>query len=216
LFGGAAAFYGVIGIEKLFDDARAPRRTWYYGDNAYFDCVRGKFYRFSRNAFQAPLPVATITGRAKAQGVVVQPWQTGGAHIVVVEQSPHFTTLAGAGFDWLGRTIAELAKHTDRPMVIRRWQRNKAGASASLKHALRGAHALVTHMSAAANEALIAGVPAFVTGDCAAKKFCHEMLSDIESPNRPDGREEWAEALACSHWTHEELRDGIAWESLRG
>lgn len=212
---GAAAFFGVVGIEHLFRLACAESRVWFYGDNAYFDCARGKFYRFTRNCLQPHHVGAGDFQRAAALGLVVKPWQRGGEHIVIVEQSPHFLQLSGAHPMWLARVVAELGRYTDRPLRIRRWSRDKAKAAEGLRQDLIGAHALVTHSSAAANEALLAGVPAFVgTKQCVAASLGAGKLSDIENPRKPDGREEWMAWLANSQWTLDELREGVAWRAL--
>ncbi len=211
--GDATAFYGVVGIEERFRAAQAG--TWLYGDNAYFDALRGGFFRFARDAFQVSELQPPDHVRRAAQGLWVRPWQRLGKHIVVVEQSTHFLGVCGAGSDWVRRTAEEIGRYTDRPLSIRPWSRDKAGAAASLAADLEGAWALVTHMSAAANEALLAGVPVFVTGACAASPMASGSLAEIERPRYIDGREEWAAGLAGSQWTLDELRDGTAWRRLR-
>ena len=212
---GAAAFYGVVGIEHLF--AAAKWRVWYYGDNAYFNAGRGKFYRFTRCAFQETAPtVAPDHDRLRKLGVSVRPWAIGGRHIVVVEQSPHFLKLSGAGEGWLAETMITLRRHTDRPIIIRPWSRSKAKISATLEQDLKGAHALVTHMSAAANEALVAGIPVFCSIQCAAGAFSGGDLSTIEHPLHRQGREDWAARLAAAQWTLDELRAGAARKYFQG
>ncbi|MDZ4253986.1 MAG: hypothetical protein U1A72_15560 [Sulfuritalea sp.] len=210
---GAAAFYGVVGIEHLVRLAIAERRDWYYGDNAFFDCARGRYFRFARNAVQLAHTAPPDHERYRALGLEVKPWKRYGEHIVVVEQSEHFLGLVGARH-WLLRVLDEIVQHTDRPLRIRRWRRDKEKAAALLQGDLEGAWALVTHMSAAANEALLAGVPVFVSGLCAASPMASGELSEIEKPRYPDGREEWAAGLAGQQWTLDEIKSGIAWRAL--
>jgi hypothetical protein len=208
---GPAAFYGTIGLEALVRRAMAEGRA-YLGDNSFFDCGRGKFFRFAKNAFQISSLAPPDYARFKSLGLVVKPWQRG-EHIVIVEQSAHFLNLVGAS-NWLARTLAELKACTDRPLKVRLWNRDKGGAAKSLQADLEGAHALVTCMSAAANEALLAGVPVFVTGPCAATPMASGPLSEIERPRYPDGREDWAAGLAGRQWVLEEFRSGLAWRQL--
>jgi hypothetical protein len=220
LMSGAAAFFGVVGIEHLFLSAQEQAPNFYYGDNAYFDGLRGHYFRFTRNAFQVSMmttPRADALARLrmmKGSLLTLNQWRKGGEHVVVVEQSPHFLQLSNApgGARWLELTLGELAQHTDRKIIVRRWSRDKARAADSLHADLRGAHALVTHMSAAANEALLAGIPVFVTGDCAAKPLASGALTGIEYPSYADGRLEWAANLSSNQWTLEELRHGLAWK----
>lgn len=211
---GPAAFYGTIGLSGLVRHAMTWGHDWYFGDNAYFDRCRGTHFRFSRNAFQFSGIGKPDYARLAALGVAVRPWTMGGSHIVVVEQSRHHNELVGAGENWLDRTLRELARFTDRPKIIRRWTQDKGSASRSLADDLAGAWALVTNTSAAANEALLAGVPVFVTGECAASPLSSGPLSGIEYPQRPAGREAWAAGLAARQWTLSELWEGKAWESF--
>lgn len=206
------AFYGCVGIDAKFHAARAGGR-WYYGDNSYFDAWRGTFFRFARDAFQPTTAQPPDWDRYKAQGVKVQDWQRG-RHVVVVEQSAHFLGISGGGADWRARTVEELRRHTDRPLRIRSWRRDKASLARGLQEDLRDAHALVTHASAAAVEAVLAGVPVYVTGQSAAQPMASGTLSEIESPRYPEDREPWAAGIANSHWTLEELRSGMAWRRL--
>lgn len=210
-----AAFYGTMaGIDRLVNWAIASRQEFYFGDNAYFDASRGRMYRFSREELQISRTVPADMARWRRLRLEIQPWRRDGGHVVVVEQSEHHLRLSGAGASWLDRTLETLAPVTDRPIRVRAWSRDKLGRAASLREDLAGAWALVTHTSAAANEALLAGVPVFVTGACAATPLSSGPLSGIESPRLPDGREEWAAGLAGAQWTIEEIRGGAAWRWL--
>jgi hypothetical protein len=133
-------------------------------------------------------------------------------------QSEHFMRHV-AGYDggaaqWQRDVLGTLQKHTDRPIVVRHWVRDKAERAKTLHQDLEGAWALVTHTSAAANEALLAGVAAFVTGPSAALPMALSQLQSIEYPRRAEGREAWAAALAGRQWTVEDLKSGTAWRAL--
>lgn len=210
---GGAAFYGVVGIEHLVRLAEAEGRDWYYGDNAFFDRARGKHFRFARRALQPHALLPPDHARASALGLEIAPWQRAGKHIVVVEQSEHFLNMTG-NRGWLGVVTSALRRLTDRPLRLRTWRRDKGKAAATLAADLRGAHALITCASAAANEALLSGVPVFCSERCAATPMSSGNLSAIESPRYPDGREEWAAGLAGAQWTVDELRAGVAWRAL--
>lgn len=210
---GAAAFWGVVGIEHLLRLAIAEKRDWFYGDNSFFDAGRGRYFRVSKNCIQVCRPMPPDQDRLKALGVTVAPWRKSGRHIVVIEQSEHFLELVGQKH-WLLRVLTDLSRLTDRPVKVRRWSRDKAKAAGSLKADLDDAWCLITHMSAAANEALLHGVPVFVSGLCAATPMAGGELAQIESPRYPDGREEWAAGLAGQQWTIEEIRSGMAWRAL--
>jgi hypothetical protein len=209
---GAAAFFGVVGIEHLLRLAIAEGREFYYGDNAFFDTWRGTHFRFAKNAVQTSR-LDNILGsadhdRLRAAGVRIEGWRRGRA-VIVVEQSEHYLNLVGQKH-WLLRILLGLEKVTDRPILVRRWSRDKAKLVSSFRQDLNDAWAVVTHTSAAAVTALCAGVPVFVSGACAASALASGPIESIERPRYPDGREEWAAGLAGLQWTLDELRAGMA------
>lgn len=215
---GAAAFFGVIdGTQHLWQEARAEGRDWYYLDNAYFDVVRGRLYRATKNAVQANGREAPAWPRWAALGVKIRPWRKQGRHVILVAQSDtYMRVVAGYAGCWWRDALALLKRHTDRPIAMRGWRANKMALAATLKDALRDCWALVTWSSAAANEALLAGVPVFTAGSCAATPMGLSDLTRIESPNYPDGRDAWAAGLAGRQWTLDEFRNGTAWRTLNG
>lgn len=215
---GPAAFFGVVGLEHLLHLACAESRPWYYGDNAFFDVARGRFYRFAHRELQISRPPkGEDHARFRALGLPIEPWRSSGGHVVVIEQSEHFMRVAGAPTRWLDRVVADLRQHTDRPFRLRRWQSDKGKAAASLPADLKGAWALVTWSSAAAVTALLAGVPVFIASkQCAAAPMASGELAQIETPRLPEDREDWAAGLAARQWTLDELRAGLAWRALNG
>lgn len=206
-------FYGVVGIEGIFQGST----DFVYGDNAFFDVARGTHFRFSRNKLQDWSGPPDFK-RLKEFDIEVKPWKRDGRHVVVLMQSPHFmkevARWPGGSVAWQTEVLLKLKKHTDRPIVVRHWNRDKNERAKTLHQDLEGAWALVTHMSAAANEAVLAGVPVFVTGPCAALPMGLSQIESIEMPKRPDGRADWAASLAARQWTLEEVRAGMAWKAL--
>lgn len=221
---GPAAFCGVVGMELLFSQARrrAGREggaPFYYIDNAFFDVARERYFRVARNAVQEARVPADLA-RLDELGIQIKPWRSSGSHILLVEQSDHFLRNVGDYYygaaAWLESIPYEIRLHTDRPIRIRRWERNKGKASATLHDDLRDCWAVVTHASAAANEALLAGIPVFLTGQSVALELGSAKLAEIETPRMPDGRREWAARLAASQWRLDEMRSGRAWNELNG
>lgn len=216
----AAAFYGVVGVEQTWREVRKAGTPYYYLDNAFFDRARGSHFRAAKNALQDLRQVAPAWDRLEQLKIGVRPWVKNGKHIVVCCQSDHFMREVagwpGGEAAWRVHVLETLRKHTNRQIVVRHWMRDKVERAATLAAEMEGAHALVTHMSAAANEALIHGVPVFVTGPCVALEMGLSQLEQIESPRRPDGRHEWAARLAAKQWTVDEIRVGLAWRSLNG
>lgn len=216
---GAAFFYGVVPETRaLFDKVRAEGRDWYYADNAYFDRGRQGYFRVTKNAFQVSTVGLPDYKRMDAIGIKVLPWRVDGGHIVVCEQSEAFMNLCGYAGNWTTDVLDALSKVTAREIRLRKWNRDKAKMAATLRADLEGAWALVTHMSAAANEALLMGIPAFVTGACAAAPVAtgttFGQLAWIEDALMPGGRSEWSAALCAKQWTVDEITNGKCWGDL--
>lgn len=217
LLAGDAFFYGVVDATMpLWLQAHAENRNVYYCDNAYFDRGRQAYFRVTKNAFQVDTLQVPDYKRFAALGASIRLWSTEGSHVVVCEQSEAFMALCGYGKWWLEQTVEEIKRFTTRPLKIRRWHPNKGKQGKTLREDLIGAWALVTHMSASANEAVISGVPVFLTGRCAASPMGMDTLKWLEVPAYPIDVKGWAAGLANVQWTLDELRSGYAWRRLNG
>lgn len=218
LLEGQAAFYGVVGLEALWDRVLNLKHPYYYIDNSYFDRWRGGYFRVGVDALQCDGSDVPDFDRLQALQLNIKPWRKSGKHILIIAQSEHFmrhvARWPGGALAWQQHVLTELKRSTDRPMVFRHWVRDKKAASSGLAADLANAHAVVVHSSAAANEALLAGIPVFATGPCAALRMGLSQLERIEQPRMPDGRREWAAALAARQWTLEEFASGAAWKLI--
>lgn len=202
---GAAAFYGVTQTTRhLWEQARAEGRDWYYIDNSYFDVSRGTSFRVTKNRVQHSGQGQSNGERRRALGVTVQPWRHGdGKHTVICLQSDlHMKVVMGTDPVFWLRCALERARSHAMPSRVRHWDANKTRQMATLGADLKHAAVLITHSSAAAVEALLAGVAVDCSAECAAYGV------------QPSRREAWADVLADNQWTLAELADGTAWKAL--
>lgn len=209
-----SVFYGVEN-DNLEEWSAAQSECYWYIDNSYFDTSRGTYFRVTRNAMQHSGSGESDGRRFRSLRAAIRPWRKHGRHILVCPQSDHFMRLCGYYGDWTADTVRALSKVSDRPIRIRLWSPDKAKLAATLESDLIGAHCLVTHSSAAAISAVLAGVPVVCTAKCAASAMSGG-LADVESLPTPEGREQWASVLADNQWTLAEFRDGTAWRMLNG
>jgi hypothetical protein len=72
----------------------------------------------------------------------------------------------------------------------------------------------VTHVSAAAIDALRIGVPVVTTADCAATPLA-TPIEDIESPLTGMDRRPLFSSLAYGQFTPQEMASGFAWETVQ-
>lgn len=211
-----AVFYGVT--RHTFPAWRECQRAggdFVYMDNDYFG--HRTHWRITRQATQHTGIGEPSFERFQSLGLKVEPWKKSGSHILLVCQSKWWHERHGMGVTrWRQKIAREIGKHTDRAIRVR-MKPEKANAPTEIfigefERDLAGAWCVVTHSSAVANQAILRGIPAFVTSPCAALTMGSNDLSQIENPRRPDGRAEWAATLAANQWTREEIATGRPWE----
>jgi hypothetical protein len=199
---------------------KARGRTFIYWDRGYLarwfaTCLpqpasmAASYYRWHVNAFQMERIRSVPDDRWKRLNTEVGPWQKGGRHVVIAAPTETYAKLHGCE-DWIGRTVTALARVTDRQLVIRDKEQYRRRP---LQMDLDGAHALVTHGSNAANEAVILGCPVFVDRTCAAALVGKTDIREIETPAYPD-RRPWLNSLAYSQFNETELVDGTLWKLI--
>jgi len=110
----------------------------------------------------------------------------------------YYGTSLGA---WTENVILELRKHTNRPIVVRP---KALMPKDDIDAAIHDAWCVVTHVSAAALDALRLGVPIITTGACAASPLA-TAIDQVESPVCAEGRDELFSLLAHSQFTPDEM-----------
>jgi hypothetical protein len=202
----------------LITEWRKTGRQWIYWDRGYFRRVfaaslprgdNGGMYRWHLNGFQLQHISQLPDDRWRAMRTDVLPWRKNGRHIVIAAPSRTYAKFHRIE-SWIADTIDALARVTDRQLVIRDKEhvRNRP-----LQRDLEGAHALVTHGSIAAVEAVALGCPVFVHQDSAAALVGQTDLTKIEKPIYPD-RQAWLNALCYSQFNEAELVDGTLWRLI--
>jgi hypothetical protein len=211
-----AAFYGVSKYTlPIFQACQARGLDHYYVDNGYFRPGHfDGYFRITRNAPQHSGIGRPDYDRWKALGLAIKPWRTTGRHVLVIGQSRTYFELRGERpVTRFWDIVTAIAEVTDRPILYRP-KPTASGPRRSLAEDLRDAWCVVAFTSNVAVEALLEGIPVFVTGDCAARVMGETDLGQIETPRRPDTRDEWAAVLAANQWTVDEIRSGKCWRDL--
>lgn len=191
-----------------------------YADLGFWQ--RDRYYRITANGWgpesyvRAELP----STRFDALGLTIQPWHSG-KEILIAGSSEKSCTQHGFRYmEWEAKTAKALIgcgyevvyrpKPNDphaRPLPGCRYDRRP------LDEALKSAHALVTHHSNTAIDALLAGVPVHcVTGAAAA--FSVPLDQIVRAPRLP-GREQFLYDVAWLQWTEAEMRSGELWKHLK-
>lgn len=192
--------------------AKASGLPWFYIDNSFFDVTRGQRFRVARNRVQVNARELTSDGRRfDALGLEIKPWTVArSGYWLVIEQSQSFMRTVADAPDWLSRTLYDLSSPAGAPVRVRAWNRDKHAQMRTLDADLAGAKCLVTHTSAAAVQAVLQGVPAYVDRMHALA----QMVCGLGGYTDRDQRRRFLSVLADHEFTLDELRAGAAWHRL--
>lgn len=171
--------------------------------------------------------------RSKYLGVSLAPWRTHGEHILICCQhsKSHQWHNMPLTADWISDTIAEIRKHSDRPIIVRPHPRdqiislNKKFKNVSIQMpkkisraddfdlTFKQAWAVINHNSNPGPQSIINGVPAIVSDSSLAYPVAEHLLSNIENPIMPD-RQQWVNDYAWTEYTIDEIADGLPLRQL--
>jgi hypothetical protein len=165
--------------------------------------------------------------------IQLKDWRTNGNHILICTQRNGGWSMKGLNVtQWLEKTVDEIKKYSNRPIVVRGHPGDKTAATylkskpgrytvSTNEHILQdfvNAWAVVTYNSTPGVAASIEGIPAFVTDSVPQTSQAYPVsnytLSNIENPELKE-RKCWIEKLSMCHWKFEELSNGSAWEHIR-
>ncbi len=183
--------------------------------------------------------------RWKRLEVDIQPWRSGGTHIVVIGQ-PLFglSTQHRDVYAWYAEVASALARTGSRRKVVfrqhpristlrtklKKVSADRSSVSAAMRPVLKrltfsanrllrddlvDAWAVIALTSNAAVEAVVAGVPVVA---CDKGNMAWPVAArsvDRIEDPHKPGRSEWASRLAYSQWNPEEMRSGACWDHLR-
>lgn len=203
-------------LTQLIKKWRTAGRPFIYWDRGYMRRVfatwlpkgdNGGYYRWHVNCFQMRHIRNVPDDRWRAMKTTLEPWKPGGRHIVIAAPTRTYAKFHETQ-TWIADTIDALARVTDRQLVIRDKEQKRP-----LQADLDGAHALVTHGSNSAVEAVICGCPVFVHPDSAAALVGRTELKLIEAPIYPE-RQPWLNSLCYCHFNEAELVDGTLWRLM--
>lgn len=204
-------FYGVKASNlRNWRIARDSGEPWYWIDNSYFDATRGQRFRVTKNRLQVNArELDSDCKRFDALGLEIKPWRSvPDGYWLAVHQSDDHLHAAPEHKAWMTEAVRSLGQ--DRPIVHRHWDANKMALAASLPRALEGAYGLVTHTSAAAVTAVLAGVHCLLSESHALAG----MVCGYGDRAHLDQRRRFLGVLADHEFDISELENGTAWRTL--
>jgi len=214
---------------KIMKQCLADGNNFYYMDSGYVGNSVGdrnsqgikKYHRIVLNDLQHRTIRQRPSARWDLLGVDIHARRSG--HRIIVA-TPDEKPCKYYGIDretWVQNTVAEIKKHTDRPVEIREraLKRIDRVINQPLSEVLtQDVHALVTFNSVAAVESILAGVPAFVLAPShVAEPVANRDLSKIEDPFFPDQDllDAWCHSMAYGQYHVRELKNGTAFKMMQ-
>lgn len=210
-------------MKRCWEDGRPFRYmdSGYFGNRPSAQNPNGwKWYhRIVDNDIQHGDIVMQSSDRWESLGIRIRPWRRDGRNIVIAMPDEKACLFYDTTPElWLQDIMKKLSGKTDRPIILR--ERVAApnirtrDTQSSFDAVLRGdTFAVITFNSVAAIEAVLAGIPAFVTAPThAARPVANIDLTRINDPwyADPDMVYVWACHLAYGQFHISELEDGTA------
>lgn len=157
--------------------------------------------------------------RWAALGVDLKPWRETGEHVLVCPSRSFGTAQMTMPKDWTARTVAELRRHTRRPIRVREHPLNNA-PTRPLAEDLDRAWAVVIWASTAGVHALVAGIPVVCEAPrWICKPAAGDSPADVENESRVTSNESRLLAmhrLASAQWQLNEIESGEPFRRLLG
>lgn len=205
----------VINNESLIADRLANKLPFWFIDTGYTNFLTGKktWHRLVKDHIHHK-----ITGygypadRLHLLSSFPRPWKTGGSKILVVESSNNHFQLFGQELEhWKNHVRIELEKYTDRPIKFRGKNLDRKTRDNLYEKLLadNDFYCVVTDSSAAAIEAIWAGIPVITLGQHITNPVARSELKDINDLYRGDIGN-WLCAVSYNQFTKKELFDGTA------
>ena len=215
-----------MGKRKLIHKCWESKHTFYYMDSGYVGNYKSRsnpnswklWHRIVKNDVQHNEIIDRPDDRWRRLDYPIKN-RKHGKHILLVTPSEKPCKFYGIDKDtWVKETIAEIKKHTNRPIVIRDKAPRQQRITRTIFEDLDNCHALITYQSIAAVESVLYGVPAFTLAPTAADPVCDKDLSLIEHPTIQDNDKiyKWACHLAYGQFHIDEFKNGVAYQILKG
>lgn len=205
----------VIHNETLLQDRRGRGLKFWFVDTGYTNFLTGKktWHRMVADDLHLipDLDRAFPADRLRLLSSMPRPWRHHGSAILVVENSEYHYRQQGTTLEaWRTFVLQKLKSNTDRAIVFRPKNLNRKTRDNLYDHLCHSDYyCVVTDASAAAIEAVWAGIPIMTLGQHISRPVARTNLAEINDLYRgPIGN--WLCALTYSQWTLAEMQSGLA------
>jgi hypothetical protein len=206
----------------------------YLSKNVYFRYSMGGIFANTGYYFDKEIDPNRWLNISKVTGCKLKPWRKTGDHILILMQKSSGWTMSGIdGLKWCTSTIKKIREYSDRDIVIRlhptdnhlvngyisnlEKSRVTISRNKSILEDLKNAWCSITYNSSPGAVSAIEGVPAFIMDPDWKKSPVADVgnydVSMLESPYVID-REAWIQKIAMSHYSIQDIKDGILWKEV--
>ena len=210
----------IINNERLLIDRRQRGLPFWFVDSGYTNFLTGKktWHRLVVNDLHTVhnRDQGFPADRLDLLPCLPRPWRQDGEAILVVENSEYHHRQQGTTLEsWRMDVLQKLKSHTDRAIVFRPKSTNRKTRDNLYEHLCHSDYyCVITDASAAAIEAVWAGIPIITLGRHISVPVARTGLHKINSLYRgPIG--DWLCALTYSQWTLAEMQSGLAVKMIR-
>ena len=210
----------IIHNETLLKDRCQRALPFWFVDTGYTNFLTGKktWHRLVANDLHLTPDLSRPwpADRLKLLPSMPRPWRVNDGAILVVENSDNHYQQQGTTLEaWREWVRQKLKGNTDRDIVFRPKNLDRKTRDNLYEHLCKkDYYCVVTDASAAAIEAVWAGIPIITLGRHISRSVARHNLADINDLYRgPIG--DWLCALTYSQWTLAEMQSGLAVKMIR-
>jgi hypothetical protein len=223
--------YGLAqNLRTIFNRQREKRKAFYIDLGYWGRRKKSRWDGFHKIALNDRHPTAYFQKTAHTDhrfrqfGIQIKKWRKSGRHVLLAGMSDKAAAQEGyQPHQWEIQMVEDLRKITDRPIVYRpkpNWLGARPitgtiwGGTMSLEDSLVNCHAVVTHHSNVAIDAILGGVPAICPLGVASAISAHD-IAELEDLPLTGGRKQWAADIAWTQWSVEEMASGACYRYLQ-
>ena len=210
----------IIHNETLLKDRRQRALPFSFVDTGYTNFLTGKkiWHRLVANDLHLTPDLSRPwpADRLHLLPSMPRPWRVNDGAILVVENSDYHYQQQGTTLEaWRDYVYNKIKRNTDRDIVFRPKNLDRKTRDNLYEHLCKkDYYCVVTDASAAAIEAVWAGIPIITLGQHISVPVARDNLANINDLYRgPIG--DWLCALTYSQWTLAEMRSGLAVKMIR-
>ena len=210
----------ILHNETLLKDRRQRALPFWFVDTGYTNFLTGKktWHRLVANDLHLTPDLSRPwpADRLSLLPSMPRPWRVNDGAILVVENSDYHYQQQGTTLEaWREFVRQKLKGNTDRDIVFRPKNLDRKTRDNLYEHLCKkDYYCVVTDASAAAIEAVWAGIPIITLGQHISAPVARDNLANINDLYRgPIG--DWLCALTYSQWTLAEMRSGLAVKMIR-